>query len=78
MRATLLFFLRLNSIAVQAGRSDAGEFAWEGEASSAPLKLWVMRRTEPDKPINKGSATEELPVAVASEVVRWLQAGTDG
>ena len=39
--------------AVQAGRSDAGEFAWEGEASSAPLKLWVMRRTEPDKPINK-------------------------
>ena len=42
--------------AVQAGRSDAGEFAWDGEASSAPLKLWVMRRTEPDKPINKGRA----------------------
>ena len=64
--------------AVQAGRSDAGEFAWDGEASSAPLKLWVMRRTEPDKPINKSRATEELPVAVASEVVRWLQAGATG
>ena len=64
--------------AVQAGRTDAGEFAWQGEASSAPLKLWVLQRREPDKPINKGSATEELPVAVASEVVRWLQAGTTG
>jgi exodeoxyribonuclease V beta subunit len=63
--------------AVQAGR-DAGDFAWDGEASSAPLKLWVMRRTEPDKPIGKGRATEELPVAVASEVVRWLRAGATG
>jgi len=64
--------------AVQAARSDAGEFAWEGEASSAALKLWVMRRTEPDKPINKGRANEELPAAVASEIVRWLQAGKNG
>ena len=64
--------------AVQAGRSDAGKFAWDGEASSAPLKLWVMRRTEPDKPIGKGRATEELPVAVASEIVRWLRAGAAG
>ena len=60
------------------GRSDAGEFAWEGEASSAPLKLWVMQRTEPDKPINKSRANEELPAAVASEIVRWLQAGKNG
>jgi exodeoxyribonuclease V beta subunit len=64
--------------AVQVGRGDAGEFAWEGEASSAPLKLWVMRRAESDQPISKGRAKEELPVAVASEVVRWLQAGTAG
>ena len=60
------------------GRSDADEFVWEGEASSAPLKLWVMQRTEPDKPINKGRAKEELPAAVASEIVRWLQAGKNG
>jgi ATP-dependent exoDNAse (exonuclease V) beta subunit len=60
------------------GRSDGDEFVWEGEGSSAPLKLWVMRRTEPDKPINKGRANEELPAAVASEIVRWLQAGTNG
>ena len=59
-------------------KGDAGEFAWEGEANSAPLKLWVMRRTEPDKPINKSRANEELPAAVASEIVRWLQAGTNG
>jgi exodeoxyribonuclease V beta subunit len=64
--------------AVQAGRSDAGEFAWDGEASSAPLKLWVMRRSEPDKPINKSRATEELPVALTGEVVRWLRAGAAG
>lgn len=64
--------------AVQAGRSDPDEFSWEGEASSAPLKLWVMPRTEPDKPINKSHANEELPAAVASEIVRWLHAGADG
>ncbi len=38
----------------------------------------MMRRTEPDKPINKGQANEELPAAVASEIVRWLQAGING
>jgi exodeoxyribonuclease V beta subunit len=64
--------------AVQAGRSDPGEFSWEGETSSASLKLWVMRRTEADKPINKSRANEELPAAVASEIVRWLQAGANG
>ena len=64
--------------AVKAGRSDAGEFVWEGEGTSSALTLWVMRRTEPDKPINRGRANEELPVAVASEIVRWLQAGASG
>ena len=64
--------------AVKSGRSDAGEFVWEGEGTSSALTLWVMRRTEPDKPINRGRANEELPVAVASEIVRWLQAGASG
>jgi len=63
---------------VQPGRSDGGEFAWDREASSGALKLWLMRRTEPDKPISKRQANEELPAAVASEIVRWLQAGGDG
>jgi exodeoxyribonuclease V beta subunit len=64
--------------AVQAGRSDTGDFVWEGEDSPAPLKLWLMPRTEPDKPINKSRANEELPAAVAGEIVRWLQAGVSG
>ena len=64
--------------AVKAGRSDAGEFVWEGEGASSALTFWVMRRTEPDKPINRGRANEELPAAVASEIVRWLQAGANG
>src|SRR5262245_3821051 len=63
---------------VQAGRHDQGEFVWEGEASGAPLKLWVMRRTEVDKPISKSGATKELALAVACEIVRWLEAGSSG
>jgi exodeoxyribonuclease V beta subunit len=63
---------------VSSGRSDADGFSWQGEASAAPLKLWFMERTEPGKPINKSRAYEELPKAVAGEIVRWLQAGAVG
>jgi len=63
--------------AVRAASGSDG-FVWRGESSPEPLKIWAMERTQPDQPINKSQAYEELPAAAASEIVRWLQAGNAG
>ena len=52
----LLFFPRLNFTRCRRAEATRVSLSGKGRPASAPLKLWVMRRTEPDKPINKGRA----------------------
>lgn len=50
----------------------------DGKPDPAPFRLWFVNRREAGKPINKGDAWEMLPVAVAEEIARLLQDGSDG
>lgn len=62
---------------VRAARPEAaGEFLWNGNSDRAPFKVWFLSRgADVAKPMAKGFAEKLLAGAVASDVVRLLEAG---
>ena len=60
------------------GEREIDFLTMDGKPDPAPFRLWFVDRREAGKPINKGDAWEMLPTAVAGEIARLLQDGSDG
>ncbi len=74
-------FPQISFYPVSAAKPEVtGEFLWRDQPDPAPLKLWFVERysEQADRPITKRKSEEVLPIAVATDIVRLLQAGGDG
>jgi len=63
---------------IGAGLREGGEQLTLTEADDAPLQLWYVPPDEEGKASNVGRANKNVPLAVAAEIARLLQAGRKG
>ena len=66
--------------AAVAGKPAASGFIWEGASDPSPFKIWFVARKDErtTKPINRTDASNSIATAVASEILRLLNAGQAG
>jgi exodeoxyribonuclease V beta subunit len=63
---------------VQSGMGDSYDPLTLSDADDAPLQVWQLPAGLDGKDSNVGRANREIPVAVAAEIARLLEAGREG